>query len=102
MDKTFRVAIVGGGPSALFLLQEVIQTASSQLEVDIFEAGDEIGAGMPYSPAGASDEHVTNVSGNELSSPNSLRSHVAELCRSWCGCQRGTLALSHPVMIARP
>lgn len=89
MDKTFRVAIVGGGPSALFLLQEVIQTASSQLQLDIFEAGEQIGAGMPYSPAGANDEHVTNVSGNELPSlPMSLidwmRTLSGDTLRTYC------------------
>ncbi|WP_254509472.1 FAD/NAD(P)-binding protein [Anatilimnocola floriformis] len=73
MDKNFRVAIVGGGPSALFLLQAAIQDASSRYEFEIFEAGDQIGAGMPYSRAGANNEHVTNVSGNELPSlPTSL------------------------------
>jgi hypothetical protein len=59
------VAIVGGGPSGLFMLKKLIDEGCS-FPIHIFEKGQQLGAGMPYSPQGANDEHVTNVSGNEI------------------------------------
>lgn len=61
-----QVAIIGGGPSGLFMLKKLIDIGSNQLAVSIFEKGNQLGAGMPYSAQGANDEHVTNVSGNEI------------------------------------
>lgn len=64
MDRK-RVGIIGGGPSALFMLREL---AASQMPflVTVFEKKTETGNGMPYSHEGALDEHITNVSGNEI------------------------------------
>lgn len=59
------VAIIGGGPSGLFMLKKLID-GGKQLSVHIFEKGQQLGAGMPYSSQGANEEHVTNVSGNEI------------------------------------
>ena len=61
-----QVAIIGGGPSGLFMLKKLIEKGSHQLAIHIFEKGKQLGAGMPYSSQGANDEHVTNVSGNEI------------------------------------
>lgn len=61
-----RIGIIGGGPAALFLYKRIIEHATKPLSVTIFEKKNEIGAGMPYSSAGAGKEHVTNVSGNEI------------------------------------
>ena len=61
-----RIAIVGGGPSALFLLQNFLESRLEGAEVLILEKGASLGAGMPYSAAGAGREHATNVSGNEV------------------------------------
>ena len=60
-----QLAIIGGGPSGLFMLKKLIDTGK-QFAVHIFEKGKQLGAGMPYSSQGANEEHVTNVSGNEI------------------------------------
>lgn len=64
-DKT-RIAILGGGPSGLFMFKRLIESGNLELEIDIFERKNILGAGMPYSKDGANDEHITNVSGNEI------------------------------------
>ncbi|MEO5683621.1 MAG: FAD/NAD(P)-binding protein [Chitinophagaceae bacterium] len=61
-----RIAVVGGGPSALFLLKSLLEDTHQNFSVDIFEAGNETGVGFPYSREGSSYEHITNVSGNEI------------------------------------
>ncbi len=60
------IGIVGGGPAALYLYKHIIETAILPLSVAIFEKKDQLGTGMPYSGEGAGNEHVTNVSGNEI------------------------------------
>lgn len=67
MDKEkIKVAILGGGPSGLFLYKRLVEFGSTELEVTIYERKSMLGAGMPYSDEGANDEHVTNVSDNEI------------------------------------
>lgn len=61
-----RWGIVGGGPSALFLYRALLHSGRRDLTVEIFEAGKQLGAGMPYSDRGAGVEHITNISGNEI------------------------------------
>ncbi|MFN8393027.1 MAG: FAD/NAD(P)-binding protein [Bdellovibrionota bacterium] len=61
-----RIAIIGGGPSALFLVQALLAAEPGSLMVDIFESDERLGPGMPYCSKGASVEHVTNVSSNEV------------------------------------
>jgi hypothetical protein len=61
-----RIAILGGGPSALFIYKRLVESGKHNIEIDIFEKGGRLGAGMPYSTDGANDEHITNVSGNEI------------------------------------
>lgn len=61
-----KVAIIGGGPAGLFMYKRLLESGIKHLEVSIFEKGHEMGAGMPYSEEGACEEHVTNVSGNEI------------------------------------
>lgn len=66
-----RVAIVGGGPCALYVYKHLLSGLvdagePSGLTVDIFEATPRLGGGMPYTPAGANLEHVTNVSCDEV------------------------------------
>lgn len=60
------IAIVGGGPSALFVFKRIVESGQSEYLIDIYEKGDRLGCGMPYGHDGAGDEHVTNVSGNEI------------------------------------
>ncbi|MET4080847.1 putative NAD(P)/FAD-binding protein YdhS [Pedobacter sp. UYP30] len=60
------IAIIGGGPSALFMFQRFVQAGNASITIDIFERSHRLGAGMPYSTEGALNEHITNVSGNEI------------------------------------
>lgn len=60
------MAILGGGPSGLFLLKRLVESNEIDISIDIFEKKNQLGAGMPYSLEGANDEHITNVSGNEI------------------------------------
>jgi uncharacterized NAD(P)/FAD-binding protein YdhS len=61
-----KIAIIGGGPAALFLLKEFIGKSIKDYTIDIFEAGQQPGVGMPYSKAGANPEHITNISSTEI------------------------------------
>lgn len=63
-----RIAILGGGPSGLFLFKRLLEqpTENLSLEIEIFERKLQLGAGMPYSSSGANEEHITNVSDNEI------------------------------------
>ncbi|MNK62298.1 hypothetical protein D3C87_814700 [compost metagenome] len=61
-----RIAIIGGGPSALFMYKRLVESKRKDLQIDIFERKDTLGAGMPYSAEGANEEHITNVSDNEI------------------------------------
>ncbi len=64
MEK--HIAIIGAGPSGLFMYKKLIESGRTDFTIDIFEAKNYSGAGMPYSNDGASTEHITNVSGNEI------------------------------------
>jgi len=61
-----RIALIGGGPSSLFAYKRLLEWGYADLVIDLFEATTHLGNGMPYSTDGANDEHVTNVSGNEI------------------------------------
>ncbi|QPH40884.1 FAD/NAD(P)-binding protein [Pedobacter endophyticus] len=61
-----KIGIVGGGPTALLMFKKLLDHGDQNISVDIFEKKQLLGAGMPYSRHGALDEHVTNVSGNEI------------------------------------
>ncbi|MFZ0595885.1 MAG: FAD/NAD(P)-binding protein, partial [Flavobacterium sp.] len=60
-----QIAILGGGPSGLFMYKRLVESGNTNFEIDIYERKNTLGAGMPYSLEGANDEHVTNVSDNE-------------------------------------
>jgi uncharacterized NAD(P)/FAD-binding protein YdhS len=66
LENRKRIAIVGGGPSGLFMFKRLVESDIANLSIDIFEKREQLGAGLPYSTAGANDEHITNVSGNEI------------------------------------
>jgi hypothetical protein len=66
VENIKRLAILGAGPSALFIFKRLIEADYKFFEIDIFEKNKILGAGMPYSLDGANDEHITNVSGNEI------------------------------------
>jgi len=61
-----RLAIIGGGPSGLYLFKKLLDSGRTDLDIDIFEKKKEPGAGMPYSHEGANTEHIANVSANEI------------------------------------
>lgn len=61
-----RIAILGGGPGGLFMFKRLIESGEKDFEIHIFERKSYLGAGMPYSEEGANEEHVTNVSDNEI------------------------------------
>ncbi len=61
-----KLALVGGGPAALFMFKRLVEAGFPDLEVTIFEQHSSLGAGMPYSTYGAAKEHITNVSDNEI------------------------------------
>ncbi len=61
-----QIGIIGGGPSGLFLFKKLVEADDNNMEVFIFEKKDQLGSGMPYSKDGASFEHITNVSDNEI------------------------------------
>jgi len=76
MEKTTRIAIIGGGPAALFMFKRLIETDSKNIQVTIFEKKQELGSGMPYSREGANEEHITNVSTNEIP-------HIVTSIKEW-------------------
>lgn len=61
-----QIAILGGGPSALFMFKRFVESGRTDIQVHIHEAKQLLGAGMPYSFDGAGAEHVTNVSDSEV------------------------------------
>ncbi|WP_417600710.1 FAD/NAD(P)-binding protein [Owenweeksia hongkongensis] len=61
-----KIALIGGGPAALFMFKRLVQSPLKNIEVSIFEQHEKLGAGMPYSKYGSSKEHITNVSDNEI------------------------------------
>jgi len=64
--ENIRIAIVGGGPSGLFMFKRLVENRRTDVCITLFERKKRLGEGMPYSLEGASDEHITNVSGNEI------------------------------------
>ena len=61
-----RIALIGGGPSALTIVRKLLCAQPQNFALDIFERNASLGKGMPYSEQGASLEHITNVSSDEL------------------------------------
>lgn len=61
-----RIALIGGGPSALTIVKKLLCARPQNFALDIFERNSSLGKGMPYSEEGASAEHITNVSSDEL------------------------------------
>jgi hypothetical protein len=64
--EKLHIAILGGGPSGLFMFKRLLESERADIAVTIFERKNKLGSGMPYSAEGANDEHITNVSGNEI------------------------------------
>lgn len=63
-----QIAIVGTGPSGLFLFKRLLESELEPIEITLFESKNQLGKGMPYSSGGSGDEHVTNISDHETPS----------------------------------
>ena len=63
-----RLAVVGAGASALYLLQNLLDQDAARLfaEVVVFEKGDRVGMGMPYNPATTDRFNLCNISSEEM------------------------------------
>jgi hypothetical protein len=79
LQNTDRIAVIGGGPSALFILKEFVERNNPAATLDIFETKGTFGTGMPYSEEGADPEHITNLSCEEI--PDVVESVVSWLRR---------------------
>ena len=66
MQNSIHIAIIGGGPSGLLMFKRFVEGGNKNFHIEVFERQQELGIGMPYGPEGASSEHITNVSGNEI------------------------------------
>ncbi len=66
MDKIKHIAILGGGPGGLFMFKRFVESNATDFKITIFERKNNLGVGMPYSHEGACEEHITNVSANEI------------------------------------
>ncbi len=60
------IGILGGGPAGLFMYKRLVDSRRTDISITIFERKNHLGWGMPYGPEGASEEHITNVSDNEI------------------------------------
>ncbi|MGI9527081.1 MAG: FAD/NAD(P)-binding protein [Weeksellaceae bacterium] len=69
-DSINKIAIIGGGPATLYLLKHFYLIQLNPIEIHVFEKQEEFGKGMPYSTLGACNEHVANISANEIPSLN--------------------------------
>lgn len=70
MNKNSRMAIIGSGPSALYLLHRLLryceQIGNSITEITVFDRGSEMGAGMPYSQRNTDRYNLCNISSEEI------------------------------------
>ena len=60
-----RIAIIGGGPTALFAVQKLI-SSTSPLTVEIFEQFGQIGPGMPYREGLNDPRMLANIASREM------------------------------------
>ena len=60
------IGLIGGGPAALFMYKRLTESGDNDIHIHIFEKNELLGVGMPYGKYGAREEHITNVSGNEI------------------------------------
>ncbi|MGO4708884.1 FAD/NAD(P)-binding protein [Chryseobacterium sp. 2TAF14] len=61
-----KIAVIGGGPAALLTLKHILKKNFHPQTIYVFERNERFGAGMPYGKLGSLEEHVANVSANEL------------------------------------
>ncbi|MES2505290.1 MAG: FAD/NAD(P)-binding protein [Verrucomicrobiota bacterium] len=70
MNRPQSLAIIGSGPSAIYLLKHIMDHASSLTptlgEIAIFEKNAFTGMGMPYTPLTTDRYNMSNISSEEL------------------------------------
>lgn len=70
MSQLRRLAIVGSGPSALYLLKhlaDAVDRFSKTIDsINIFEQDEHIGRGMPYTPSTTDIHNLCNITSEEL------------------------------------
>ncbi len=70
MHPPHHLAIIGSGPSALYLLKHLADNAgepgSRFREISFYEQSPFVGMGMPYNPANSDRHHLSNISSAEI------------------------------------
>ncbi|MEO5714916.1 MAG: FAD/NAD(P)-binding protein [Luteolibacter sp.] len=70
MNPRQRLAVIGSGPSAIYLLKHLLDEVEVMVRhissIDIFEKSGLTGMGMPYNPRMTDRHHMSNISSEEL------------------------------------
>jgi uncharacterized NAD(P)/FAD-binding protein YdhS len=83
MAQKKRVALVGGGPTAVYTLKNLLQKADP-LHITIFEAGKVAGCGIPYSGEHNTPDMIANITSVEIQPVlTSLADWVRSADKSW-------------------
>ncbi len=95
MARKKRVALVGGGPTAVYTLKNLLQKADT-LDVTIFEAGKVAGCGIPYSDEHNTPDMMANITSVEIPPVlTSLTDWVRSADKTWLkkfGIKRGEVS----------
>ena len=62
----FSLAVVGGGPTAAYLVKHLLQRDAPPKQITIYEAAAEAGHGMPYNPATVHPALLANIAPIEV------------------------------------
>jgi len=65
MRQKKRIALIGGGPTAVYTIKNLLQKAD-ELDVTIFEAGRVAGCGIPYSEEHNTPDMMANITSVEI------------------------------------
>ncbi|PXA96205.1 hypothetical protein DMC47_18005 [Nostoc sp. 3335mG] len=65
MGRKKRIALVGGGPTAVYTLKNLLQNPG-ELDITIFEAGRVAGCGIPYSEEHNTADMMANITSVEI------------------------------------
>ncbi|ANP91654.1 MULTISPECIES: FAD/NAD(P)-binding protein [Rhizobium] len=60
------IAIIGGGPTALYFLKHVVDAPLENTVLTFFSSAEQLGPGMPYSPSWVAKEHLANIACEEI------------------------------------
>ncbi|WP_179320373.1 FAD/NAD(P)-binding protein [Winogradskyella helgolandensis] len=68
--ETSKLAIIGSGPTALYILQHILSNSEAFLkqcnQISIFEKNAKMGYGMPYNPDFTDVYNIANISSEEI------------------------------------